>query len=208
MDWMENPANETEICLGFDGSENNDWTAIRAETIDGFSFTPRYGPDNRPTIWNPAEWGEKIPRTEVSAAVDEIFTRYKVARMYCDPQDWRSEIGEWALAYGSEHVFEWPTNKISRMYSALRRFEVDLANQRIRHDGCPLTTIAVANAKKVARPGQTYILSKPADHQKIDPAMATVLAHEAAMDAHAAGWDLQPQSTQVLVLGRRGRSHS
>ena len=125
--------------------------------------------------------------------------------MYCDPQDWRSEIGEWGLKYSSDHVFEWPTNSVKRMYQALRRFEVDLANGRISHDGCPLTGVAVANAKKIAKPGQMYVLGKPEDHQKIDPAMATVLAHEAAMDTHAAGWEKEPQSTQVLVLGMRGR---
>lgn len=48
--------------------------------------------------------------------MDELFTRYKVQRFYCDPQDWRSEIGDWALAHGDDHVFEWATNRISRMY--------------------------------------------------------------------------------------------
>lgn len=205
MLWLPNPPINTQICVGFDGSENNDWTALRAETYEGLSFTPRYGPDKRPAIWNPAEWKGKIPRAEVHAAVDEIFTRFEVERMYCDPQDWRSEIGEWGQKYGNEHVFEWPTNSVKRMYQALRRFEIDLANGRIRHDGCPLTDIAMANAKKVAKPNQMYILGKPSDHQKIDPAMATVVAHEAAMDAHAAGWEKEPQTSKVLVLGGRGR---
>lgn len=202
--WLPNPDSGTRICVGFDGSENNDWTALRAETVDGYSFTPRYGPDERPTIWNPEQWGGKIPRGEVAAAVDEVFQRYDVERMYCDPQDWRSEIGEWALEYGREHVFEWATNSIKRMYEALTRFEIDLSNGRISHDNCPLTNMAIANAKKVAKPGQKYVLGKPTDHQKIDAAMATVIAHEAAMDAKTNGWDKKMDS-RVLVLGRRGR---
>ncbi|AEX40883.1 terminase [Corynebacterium diphtheriae] len=203
MHWIENPPDGESICVGFDGSENNDFTALRAETRSGFIFTPRYGPDRRPTIWNPAEWGGKTPRSEVMAAVDEIRTRYQIQRFYADPQDWRSEIGEWALQIGQERVFEWPTNAIKRMYAAISRFEIDLANGRITHDGCPLTALAMANAKKVAKPGQQYVLGKPSEHQKIDAAMATILAHEAAMDAHAKQWE--SERSRVVVLGRRRR---
>lgn len=187
--WLPNPEPGTPICVGFDGSENNDWTALRAETRSGMQFTPRYGPDRRPTIWNPAEWGGQIPRGEVHAAVDEVFSTWKVARMYCDPQDWYSEIGDWSLQHGEEHVFEWPTNRIRPMFDAIRRFETDLASGRTEHDGCPLTAMNIANARKVAKPGQKYVLGKPADHQKIDVAMASILAHEAAADAREAGWE-------------------
>ncbi|WP_072689292.1 terminase [Rhodococcus marinonascens] len=185
--WLPNPDPGITICAGFDGSENNDWTAIRCETLDGLQFTPRYGPDRRPTIWNPAEWGGQVPRGEVHAAVDEIFTTWRVGRFYADPQDWYSEIGDWSLKYGEDHVSEWPTNKIDRMFHAIRRFETDLSTGRITQDGCPITETAMANCKKVAKPGQKYILGKPADHQKIDPAMASILAHEATADARESG---------------------
>jgi len=188
MLWLPNPLDGTQIAAGFDGSENNDWTAIQCETIDGLTFTPRYGPDKRPAVWNPAEWGGYIPRGEVHAAVDEIFGRYDVSRFYADPHDWYSEIGDWAMKYGEEHVFEWPTNQVSRMYPEIRRFEIDLAQGRITHDGCPIATVHAANAKKIAKPGQKYVLGKPADHQKIDVIMARILAHTAAADAHEAGW--------------------
>lgn len=203
MRWLENPPDQTPICLGFDGSENNDWTAIRAETATGFSFTPRYGPDDRPTIWNPAEWGGQIPRAEVAAAVHELFDRYRIKRMYADPLGWRTELGEWALQHGEQTVQAWPTNSINRMFDALRRFETDLATGRIKHDGCPLTATAFNNAKKAARPGQKYLLAKASEHQKIDPVMATVLAHEAAMDSHASGW--KTRSSKIIVHGIPGR---
>ena len=187
-EWMPSPEDGAAICLGFDGSENNDWTALQGETRDGVTFTPRYGPDRRPAVWNPAEWGGQIPRGEVGAAVDEMFDRYVVARMYCDPHDWYSEIGDWALKYGDEHVFEWNTSRVNKMYDEIRRFEVDLKERRLTHDGCPIATIHAANARKIAKPGQKYVLGKPADHQKIDVIMARILAHTAASDAHAAGW--------------------
>src|SRR5690606_8928326 len=33
---------ERRVSLGFDGSTSGDWTAIRAETVDGHRFTPTY----------------------------------------------------------------------------------------------------------------------------------------------------------------------
>jgi phage terminase large subunit-like protein len=197
--WLPNPPDGTSICLGFDGSENNDWTAIQAETFDGLTFTPRYGPDKRPTIWNPAEWNGQIPRGEVHAAVDELFSRYNVRRFYCDPQDYYSEIGDWSLAYGENHVFEWATNRIKAMFAEIKRFEVDLSTGRIKHDGCPIAAMHIANARKAAKAAQQYVLIKPTDHQKIDAAMARILAHTAACDAREDGWDPTPKRRRVVV---------
>ena len=199
MVWLPNPDAGTQVCLGFDGSESDDWTAIQGETMDGFTFTPRYGPDQRPTVWNPAEWGGSIPRGEVHAAVDELMERNAVERFYADPHDWYSEIGDWALKYGDNHVFEWPTNQISRMFPEIRRFEIDLAQGRVTHDGCPIVTVHAANAKKIAKPGQKYVLGKPANHQKIDALMARILAHTAAADAREAGWG-EVKDTRMFVF--------
>lgn len=186
------------VCLGFDGSSSGDWTAIRAETLDGVQFTPTYGPDGRPTFWNPAEWGGRIPRGEVQAAVAELFDRYRVKRMYCDPRDWRSEIDAWSIAHGEEVVVEWPTNSIGRTFDALNRFQVDLETRQVRHDGCPTARVHALNARKLAKPGDKYILGKPSDHQKIDVLMASVLAHEAAADSRSAGWGRE--NAKVLVF--------
>lgn len=198
--WLPNPDAGTAICVGFDGSESDDFTALQAETIDGFSFTPRYGVDERPAIWNPAEEGGFIPRGQVHVAVAELFERYKVERMYCDPHDWYSEIGQWSVEYGDDHVFEWPTNKVSRMFPEIRRFEVDLAQKRMRHDGCPIAAVHAANAKKVSKPNQQYVLGKPANHQKIDAVMAKILAHTAASDARESGWDEEEVDNRMFVF--------
>jgi phage terminase large subunit-like protein len=84
------------------------------------------------------------------------------------------------------------------MYHAIRRFETDLATGRISQDGCPITETSMANCRKVAKPGQKYILGKPADHQKIDPAMASILAHEAAADTREAGWPTDVDSRVIV----------
>lgn len=178
----------TKITLGFDGSSSDDWTAIRAETSDGVLFTPTYGPDDRPTWWNPKEWNGRIPRSEVHAAVQEIFANYEVSRMYCDPRDWQTEIEDWAQLYGDEVVVEWPTYSIQRMFDGLNRFITDLEQGTLKHDDDKTAGIHSLNARKLAKPGDKYILGKPSNTQKIDILMASVLAHEAAADSRAAGW--------------------
>lgn len=177
-----------DVSLGFDGSFSGDWTALRAETMDGHRFTPTYGPDRRPTIWNPAEWDGRVPRSEVLAAVDEVFSTYRVARMYVDPRHWETQADQWALEHGEDIVVLWPTNSITRMFPALNRYLTDLIEASTTHDACPITKTHALNARKVAKPGDKFILGKPSEHQKIDALMADVLSHEAASDARAAGW--------------------
>lgn len=190
--WSPQPDDGTEVCAGFDGSENDDWTAIKLETREGLLFTPRYGPDRRPTIWNPAEWGGRIPRGEVRAAWREIVERFVLRRAYCDPgfndeTSWESEIEAWDTEFEQSSFVPWPTNILQRMYPATRRFEADLSAGQLVHDGCPITTSHVRNARKLAR-NDRYSLGKPAQHQKIDAAVTSILAHEAASDERAAGW--------------------
>lgn len=191
------------VCAGFDGSDVSDWTAIRLETLDAWQFTPRYGPDLRPTVWNPAEWpNHRIPRAEVHTAVAHIFKTYAVERFYCDPRDWQSEIEGWALEYGDEHVIEWDTgrgsSRIPAMHAALERYLTDLRTGALTHDDCPWAALHMANARKMAKPGDRYILGKPSEHQKIDAAMASVLAHEAAADARAAGWKVEAPRRMIV----------
>ncbi|MDF9718135.1 hypothetical protein, partial [Nocardioides sp. ChNu-99] len=178
------------ICAGFDGSKSGDWTAIRVETQDGHRFTPTYGPDDRPMIWNPDEWGGRIPKDEVKTAVATMFERYDVERFYADQDPiWGTQIDEWALEHGEDVVVPFPTRSITRMHFALDRYINDLAEGATTHDDCAITRTHALNARKVGKPGDKYILGKPSDHQKIDALMADVLAHEAAADARASGWE-------------------
>lgn len=186
------------VAGGFDGSRSGDWTAIRLETADGYRFTPTYGPDKRPAFWNPEEWGGRIPRDEVNAAVSEVFSTYKVARFYVDPRHWETQADAWAAEHGDDTVVEWPTNQIGRMFDALVRFLEDTAGRLTTHDGDPTVKVHALAARKVAKPGDKYILGKPAETQKIDLLMADVLAHEAAADQRAEGW--QKQDTRVIVF--------
>lgn len=199
--WLPNPPQGTAVCGGFDGSDNDDITAIKLETKAGHIFTPRYGPDRRPTVWDPREWGGQIPRDQVDVAWEEIARRYRLLRVYCDPgfrdeRSWESDIERWATEHpdedGKPKVFiPWVmsgSHRVRAVFAALRRFESDLAGGLITHDGCPITTTHMANARKVARPSEMYGLMKPESHQKIDTGVTAVLTHEAASDLRAEGW--------------------
>lgn len=194
----EEPSTQLAVCLGFDGSRSGDWTAIRLETMDGYRFTPTYGPDDRPTYWNPAEWGGRIPRSEVRAAFAEIFAKYKVKRAYIDPRHWETQADAWALEYGEDVVVMWHTNAVARMFDALSRFLEDSIEHLTTHDNDGKARLHMLAAQKKAQRGDKYTLEKPSENQKIDIAMADVLAHEAAADARAVGWS--ESGNQIIVM--------
>lgn len=185
----------TRVCLGFDGSDNNDFTGIRLETLDQHQFTPRYGDARRPTLWEPGDWNGRVPRAEVNAAVDELANEFEIVRAYCDVHLWESEIDLWASKYGEKVFVGWRTNRIQQMHSALERFRTDVYNAEssFTHDGDETVSMHVRNAIVRSRgmnpltKERVYILGKPEEHQKFDYAMSSVLAHEAVMDAIAGG---------------------
>ncbi|MEU1908117.1 hypothetical protein [Streptomyces hygroscopicus] len=179
----------TRVVGGFDGSDIDDHTAIRLETLDGYQFTPVYGPDKLPTVWNPADYGGQVPRLEVQAAMDEVMRTYDVVRLYADPPYWETEVDGWAEKYGEKVVFRWHTRRIVQMHAACERLLTDMTKKdsTFTHDGCPITADHVANARAAARPGDRYVLTKASPAQKIDACVTSVIAHEAAGDVIAAG---------------------
>ncbi|MFI2612063.1 hypothetical protein [Kitasatospora sp. NPDC018619] len=189
------------IVLGLDGSDLDDWTGIRAETLDGYQFTPTYSSLKLPTVWNPAEWGGQTPRLEVAAALDELMHTYDVVRAYMDPPYWETEIDGWADQYG-DRVVRWYTQRAVQMHAAAERLRTDVAkaDSGFWHDGCETASQHVGNARQAARPGDRYVLRKASVHQKIDVAICSILAHEAAGDAVAAGLARsEPESTVVVM---------
>lgn len=198
---LDIPEDGTQICLGFDGSESNDWSAIVAITMDGTVFVPSYGPSHGPCVWNPEDFDGHIPRGEVHAAVDELCTRYKVVRFYCDPYDWRSEIAEWANKYKPVLVAEWATNSDRKIHPQILQFETDVSTGSVGYIRSRLLSTHVANARRVARSGQRYTIGKASEKQKIDAAMSMLLAHAARHDAIQAGW--RPRTGTGIPTGGR-----
>lgn len=210
MLWLDPPPPGTSVCGGFDGSLNDDWTGIRLETHAGFQFTPRYGPDRRPTIWDPKEWDGEIPRSEVHAAWAEIGATFKLERVYADPgfndeydpTSWASEIDTWGSLYGEKVFVPWRMNgaqRVNAVHAMLVRFATDLKTGALTHDGCPVTRTHVSNCRKLARGADRFVLGKPNQAQKIDLAVTSALCHEAASDARAGGWGAAQESYAYVM---------
>ncbi|WP_104086556.1 hypothetical protein [Arthrobacter sp. GMC3] len=179
----------TKVCGGFDGSETNDLSGIRLETLDFHQFTPTYHRGERSTIWDPREWNGRVPRNEVHAAWADLNNQYEFVRVYCDPFKFETELDEWKALYGEKIFFEWRTNRVSQMHASLEGFKTSIVepDSKFSHDACETTAIHMRNAVERARPGQKYILGKASELQKIDLAMSSTLAHEATGDAVASG---------------------
>lgn len=205
-EWLPSPPPGTHVCGGFDGSENDDWTAIRLETPDGFQFTPRWPGSGLPMVWNPAQHGGRIPRLHVHDAWDVLAERFHLFRVYCDPgfndphdpTSWITEIETWSRKHGEDVFVSWQMggqNRTRPVHAALVRFETDLRTGALKHDGCPITTAHIGNARKIPKPGDRFLLGKPSQTQKIDAAVTSVLCHEAAADARATGWGVKKAVT-------------
>ena len=191
------------VVAGFDGSDVDDWTGFRCETADGYQFTPRF-PDGRPMIWNPAEHGGQVPRLEVSAGLAHIAETYRLVRLYGDPPYWESEMDSWAAEYGDKVVLRWYTRRDLPMFSAAERLLTDVhkAGTELTHDGCEITAAHMGNARKSPRKSGRYVLTKPGDGRKIDMAVVSILAHEAAGDVTSEGWPEQVAGPSYFRLPR------
>lgn len=194
----------TAVAGGFDGSDTDDWTVLRLQTEDGYQFTPRYGPDRRPTIWNPAEFGGQVPRLEVAAAIEEVFETYLVGRLYYDPPGWKSEGQDWESRYGDDVVLRWETYRIIQMHAAAVRMHTDVCKKdtTFTHDGDALIDVMIRNTRKLARPNLRYVLGKPSQTQKIDGTISSILADEAAGDLTAAKAWPKPKVRRKLIVMR------
>jgi hypothetical protein len=187
------------ICVGFDGSLNDDTTVLRGcRMSDGFLF--RIGAWAKPE--GAAGIGWEVPRLEVLAAIREAYERYDVVRGYFDPHEWRSDIELLGEELGPERVIAWPTSSYTRMHDALDRLHTGLVVGEIWHDGDPLAAEHYGNAF-IAPRGRLRLVRKehPNSSRKIDSVVGDALALEARADAIADGWG-QPKTKLTRVTGR------
>jgi phage terminase large subunit-like protein len=187
----------TEIALGFDGSLRDDATVLIGSRIsDGFVFP--VGIWAKPT-GPEGNWWE-VPRSDVLAAVREAFSRYRVARLYADPHEWRSDIDTLAERLGAERVISWETRRDIAMAAALDRLRTDLMTGQLWHSGDPVLTEHFGNAF-VRRKGGHRLVRKEHDQspRKIDCVVGAALAYEARADAIEAGLN---RKSLTRVTGR------
>jgi phage terminase large subunit-like protein len=186
-------AEDEPITLGFDGSRYGDATALVACRLSDGLLQPLGVWEQRPDV---EDW--EVPTGEVDAAIAEAMERYRVVRGYFDPPLWQSEIDGWAREYGETAVMRYHTSR-SRMQAATERFRTDLVAGTVIHTGEETLTQHVLNAQvRETRGGYWLAKSRPGSPDKIDAAVAAVLAYEARADALTAG-DAEDQEPGQLI---------
>jgi phage terminase large subunit-like protein len=166
-------ADGERIFVGFDGSYSGDSTALVAVTAD--RHVAVLG------CWeNPGRVGWRVPRAQVEDAVEEMFARYDVAGMACDPPYWGREIAAWAARYPGR-VSEFPTFSRARMAPACTTFHAAVMDGTLTHDGDPRLARHVANCVVKSSPQGDFITKADKDSPaKIDLAVAAVVGFSEA----------------------------
>jgi len=183
-----------EIALGFDGSRYGDATALVGCRIDDGLLAPI-------AVWEapPGDGDWQVPTAEVDATVARTMETYRVRRGYFDPPLWQSEIDGWARDYGEPAVLRFQTNR-SRMMGAVERFRTDLTAGALIHNGAEPLTRHVLNAQiREARGGYWLAKARQGSPDKIDLAVAAVLAYEARADQRALD-EQEPEPGQLLTF--------
>jgi phage terminase large subunit-like protein len=173
------------VALGFDGSRYLDSTALVACRLEDAQLTVL-------DAWERPEGaagrGWEIPAVEVEAAIEDAFDRFNVVRFYPDPPYWQSEIAAWSAHYGESVVVPWATARMRQMSAAVERFRTDAIGGKLGHDGGSLLRrhVLSAHMRKV-RTGYWIEKMSANSPDKIDAAIAAVLAYEARNDVIADG---------------------
>jgi phage terminase large subunit-like protein len=162
------------VVLAFDGSASGDSTALVGCTLDGHLWVEG--------LWeNPGDPRWRVPREQVSDAVDVAFARYDVVELACDPWGWRSEIEAWANRHGERRVLEWNTAHAQRMAPATDRLYQAVATKAVTHDGDSRLAAHIAHCIAKRTPmGDLVSKDKRGSPRKIDAAVAAIVAFDRA----------------------------
>lgn len=87
------------VALGFDGSKSQDATALVAVDVET-GLVELLGVWEKPDMPGQEDW--QVPKSEVTAAVDRAFNRFRVAAFGCDMAWWEPYIEIWANQHRDE----------------------------------------------------------------------------------------------------------
>lgn len=206
-----------KITLGFDGSQKRapgsvlaDASALVACRVSDGLIVPLLI-DEQPE--GPAGEGWQVDFEGFLDAVDNAFETYDVVGFFADPPLWQETITNWENLYGdrlpikaAKTAIAWWTNRDVVMGRAIDAFEGAVKDQDIRQAGDPTLTRHVLNARRKPRGMNMRIVKEnPSSNNKIDGAIAAVLAH-AARAAYVALGE-QPtkkrRTTRIVAANRR-----
>ncbi|MDX1388276.1 MAG: terminase large subunit, partial [Acidobacteriota bacterium] len=168
----------TDVSIGFDGSYNQDSTALVGCTLhDPHLFT--IGVWERPELAK--EW--VVPEHEVEDAILDACATYNVRSLPADDTFGRI----WSKLLNALHekgvpVVEWPTRSPSRMAPACGELWGTIRRGEITHDADPRLTAHVMNSRtKTDRFGPRIVKEHRGSTKHIDAAVAAVIARDMAV---------------------------
>lgn len=182
-----------KVGVGFDGARRRD--SVGFVITDLATGTQELAAQwERPLGPEGEDW--EVPEDEVNQAADEIFSGYRVWRLYADPPYWVTEVGAWAGKHQGR-VEEWWTNRFKTAAFAVRAYQEAMASGAV---GWTAEDPLHADfARHIANAGQVrtnfvddegeplFILGKIHPDRKFDFAMAGMLSWQAYLDAVKAG---------------------
>jgi phage terminase large subunit-like protein len=160
------------VVLGFDGSFNNDSTALVVASVGEIPHVDVVA------VWEKTTddaW--RVPILDVEATIRDACRRYDVREIVCDPFRWARTYQ--VLESEGFPVVEYPQSP-ARMVPATQRFYESVMNRTLTHSGHAALARHVGNAvvKTDARGSR---LEKPrGGRRKIDLAVAAVMAVDRA----------------------------
>lgn len=187
------------VTVGFDGARFKDATALVVTDI-------QTGRQELSGLWerpeNDEEWS--VPEDEVTAQVEEIFTRFDVWRMYCDPPHWTETVASWAARY-PDRVLEWHTQRKRPMADAARIYAEAIDSGIVTYGDNGLRAALLRHMGHAGRRQLTltddqgnflWTLQKQDGRleDKFDAAMAAVLSWQACIDARREGAQPRPKA--------------
>jgi len=175
------------ITLGFDGSINDDATAlIGCRVSDGYLFEVRI--EEIPDGPESDSWA--VDTVAFDAAVSDMFARYNVVGFFADPPHWQDYIDAWEKEFGDQlrvksnnaqaSMIRWWTKNDNPMALALQRLNQHIRMGTVKMSANPQLVRHFVNARRWGRRGG-IVIGKEGKHspKKMDAAMAATLAFEA-----------------------------
>lgn len=199
-DWSKQIDPGDMVVLGFDGSRRRargvtDATAlVGCRVSDGHLFEIR--------VWEqppgPAGVDWMVPKLEVDAEVHAAFARYDVVGFFADPAKWESDLASWEARYhdrlkvkaSRDHPMHWwmTGGRALAIVRATEQLHTAIVGRELTYDGSSAITRHLLNARRrQGRSGLQIAKAYPESPNKIDAAVAAILAWQARLAAVAAG---------------------
>lgn len=164
-----------DVVLGFDGSFNNDSTAVVAVQVGEKPHVDVVACWERPTH---ADGSWRVPVFDVETAIREACRRWQVREIVCDPYRWARTFQ--VLEDEGLPVAEYPQSP-QRMVPATQRFYEAVLNKTLTHSGDARLARHVSNCVlKVDSRGSRLAKDSKNSPRKIDLAVAAVMALDRA----------------------------